>query len=168
MIDDLKKLFAERRLKDEAIYAHVLNEIESGHRRDGLWAKALADSKFNENETKSRYIKLRVQSIKDELDLAQIEESKKSLAENEAKETGDSQRTLDQSYRDARNTYAARKTDSEKVAYTEISPGHAHTEREYSCNNCDYHGQLLLRKTGLLGLKSTMICPKCGNRGVVS
>jgi hypothetical protein len=44
MLDDLKRLLVERRLKDEATYAPVLNEIEGGYRRDGLWEKALADS----------------------------------------------------------------------------------------------------------------------------
>ena len=156
MLDDLKRMLAEHRLKEEAIYAHVINEIESGYRRDGLWARALAESKFDERETKSRYIKLRVQSIKDELNLAQIAESR---TEPEVAVPTKSERTAsvgDGSYRDARSTYSVRST------YSEIPSGGIHTEKTYSCNNCDYHGQLMLKKAGLLGVKSIMICPKCG------
>lgn len=57
---------AEERLLEEKLYALVLQEIESGIRRDGLWAKALSDCNFDEQMTKALYIKLRVQSIKDE------------------------------------------------------------------------------------------------------
>lgn len=140
MLDDLKKLFAENRLKDEAIYAHVLAEMESGYRRDGLWAKALADAKFDEKDAKSRYIKLRVQSVKDEITLLQIEESRsKSLVNG-----------------------------SPKSLPSGVPPGSSHTDRKYSCNNCEYFGHLVIRKTGLLGGADTFVCPKCGNRGSVS
>lgn len=69
-IDTLRKLFISSRRQDEEIYAHVLKEIESGMRRDGLWAKALANSADNSEKAKSLYIKYRAQSIKDEFKLA--------------------------------------------------------------------------------------------------
>lgn len=59
------------RLVEEKIYEQVLREIESGLRRDGLWAKALQESRGNEQEAKALYIKFRVQSIKDEAEIAQ-------------------------------------------------------------------------------------------------
>ena len=132
MLDDFKKMLAERRLKDEAIYAQVLNEIENGYRRDGIWAKAIADSKFNEQEAKSLYIRLRVQSIKDELDLARID---------------------------------AQPSTSMVPLGGGVPQGGRHTPKRYSCNNCEYYGQLLLQKTGFFGLRSKMTCPKCGNTG---
>jgi len=59
------------RLVEEKIYGQVLREIESGFRRDGLWAKALQKSRGNEQETKAFYIEYRVQSIKDESEIAE-------------------------------------------------------------------------------------------------
>ena len=59
------------RLVEEKIYEQVLMEIESGIRRDGLWAKALQESRGDTQEAQGYYIKFRVQSIKDETELAQ-------------------------------------------------------------------------------------------------
>jgi hypothetical protein len=58
------------RLLDENIYAQVLSEIENGQRRDGLWAKALANSDGSNEKAKSIYIKYRADSIRDEIALA--------------------------------------------------------------------------------------------------
>lgn len=66
-----KKTAIVNRLVEEKIYEQVLREIESGLRRDGLWAKALQESRGNEQEAKALYIKFRVQSIKDEAEIAQ-------------------------------------------------------------------------------------------------
>jgi len=57
---------AEQRLKEEMLYQTALREIESGIRRDGLWAKAMADSKGVDSLAKSLYLKYRVQSMLDE------------------------------------------------------------------------------------------------------
>ena len=66
-IDDLFKSNAESRLSEEIIYAEVLREIEAGVRRDGLWARAIANANGNDGAARSEYIKLRVQSLKDEI-----------------------------------------------------------------------------------------------------
>jgi hypothetical protein len=58
------------RRSEEALYAQVMGEIRSGVRRDGLWAKALVTASGNETEATAVYIKLRVQAIKDEAELA--------------------------------------------------------------------------------------------------
>jgi len=63
----------EEKFSEEALYAAVLKEMESGIRKDGLWAKALAKSEFNHDKAKALYIELRVQSVKDENDFLQKE-----------------------------------------------------------------------------------------------
>ena len=75
------------RLVEEKIYEQVLREIESGLRRDGLWAKALQKGRGNEQEAKALYIEYRVQSIKDESEIAKVlsEESKERQAISDAK-----------------------------------------------------------------------------------
>lgn len=54
------------RKEDEALHAHVLREIESGFRRDGLWSKALANAGGNEERATAGYIRLAVQDLRDQ------------------------------------------------------------------------------------------------------
>jgi maltodextrin utilization protein YvdJ len=51
---------------EEAFYQRVLEEVESGQMRKGIYAKALADSSGNLGKANSLYIKYRVQSLMDE------------------------------------------------------------------------------------------------------
>lgn len=78
LLDDIKAQGASARITEEALYAEVLREIEQGIRRDGLWAKALAQSKMKDDEARARYIELRVQSLRDEISL--IEKSASDIA----------------------------------------------------------------------------------------
>jgi len=64
----LENTFSESRLEEELIYKHILMEMESGIIREGLYAKALANSPGDEDKAKSLYMKYRVRSIKDALD----------------------------------------------------------------------------------------------------
>jgi hypothetical protein len=69
IFDDIKTKGATYRLTEEELYGEALREIESGQRRDGIWAKALAESDMDHGKAGARYIKLRVQSLKDEVTL---------------------------------------------------------------------------------------------------
>jgi hypothetical protein len=60
------------RLVEEKLYAQVLREFESGVRRDGLWAKAFQNSQGDEQKANALYIGYRVQSIKDEAEIADM------------------------------------------------------------------------------------------------
>ena len=77
MFDKFKRSSAAARLLEEQLYERVVVELSQGQRRDGLWAKALADSDGSEEKAKSLYIRYRVQSIKDESEIA------KEVAEQE-------------------------------------------------------------------------------------
>jgi hypothetical protein len=74
----LKTEAIRSRIAEEELYALVLREIESGVRRDGLWAKALANADGNEEKAKGLYIEYRAQSLLDEIDIA------KHLSERQA------------------------------------------------------------------------------------
>ena len=52
--------------EEEALYKQVLDEVESGVMRKGIYAKALADGLGDESKAQSLYIKYRVQSLLDE------------------------------------------------------------------------------------------------------
>ena len=58
------------RLAEEQLYEIVALEIKNNELRDGLWAKALAKAKGDHEQAKGIYIELRVQSLKDELVVA--------------------------------------------------------------------------------------------------
>ena len=73
ILDDVRLKGAAYRVSEEALYAEALREMESGLRRDGIWAKALADSNMDREIAAARYIKLRVKSLKDEVVLAIVE-----------------------------------------------------------------------------------------------
>jgi hypothetical protein len=53
-------------IEEEALYKQVLDEVESGVMRKGIYAKALADGLGDEGKAQSLYIKYRVQSLMDE------------------------------------------------------------------------------------------------------
>jgi hypothetical protein len=67
LYDDIKAKGAAYRLTEEALYAEALREIESGQRRDGIWAKAMAESDMDAGKAGAKYIKMRVQALKDEI-----------------------------------------------------------------------------------------------------
>jgi hypothetical protein len=60
------------RLVEEKLYELVHRELESGERRDGLWAKAFQNSQGDEQKTNALYIGYRVQSIKDEAEITDL------------------------------------------------------------------------------------------------
>jgi len=73
IFDDIRAKGAAYRLTEESLYAEALREIESGQRRDGIWAKAMAESNMDQGKAGAKYIKLRVQSLKDEVALVLAE-----------------------------------------------------------------------------------------------
>ena len=67
MFNSLKLNSAKERLLEEKLFEQVALEIQQGHKRSGLWAKAISLSKGHEELAKAKYIELRVQSLKDEI-----------------------------------------------------------------------------------------------------
>ncbi len=72
LLDKLKRkietTLSESRLEEELLYKHVLEEMDAGIIRDGLFAKALANSSGDEDKARSLYMKYRVRSVQDSLD----------------------------------------------------------------------------------------------------
>jgi hypothetical protein len=64
--DRVKNASVDARRKDEEYHARAMHEIQSGHRRDGLWAKAVTSSAGDEVAAKLAYFKLLVQAIRDD------------------------------------------------------------------------------------------------------
>ena len=62
---------ARSKLQEEELWAAAAEEVASGVIRPGLWAQALAESSGDEGAAKSRYLKLRFETMKDEAALAE-------------------------------------------------------------------------------------------------
>jgi len=77
---------AAYRLMEEKLYEQVYEELASGSKRGGLWAKSLATNQGDETKAKATYIELRVQSILDEIEVTDELERRKILEEEEIKE----------------------------------------------------------------------------------
>ena len=88
MFEKFKTNQAISRLTEEKIYEQVAEEIQNGIRRNGLWAKAIAEAELNDEKAKAIYIKLRVQSVIDELNLSNSVENELKEYENKKTSTG--------------------------------------------------------------------------------
>ena len=75
---------AAKRLMEEQLYEVVADEIKNRQIREGLMAKALAETAGNMEQAQALYIQYRVQSIIDESNLAKAEAEAKAEAQAEA------------------------------------------------------------------------------------
>ncbi len=64
----------EKRILEEKLYEQVAIELKDGFKRDGAYARALADAEGSEEKAKGLYIKYAVQSLMDELSLQSLQE----------------------------------------------------------------------------------------------
>lgn len=69
LFEKFRRKSAAARLQEEQLYEQVIQELSMGEKRAGLWAKALADCDGSEQKANSLYIRYRVQSIKDEIEI---------------------------------------------------------------------------------------------------
>ena len=94
LFDKLKLTGALERLEDQQFYDMVASELARGERSDGLWLKALSESNGDDHKAKAKYIKFRVQSLKDEIELSTFqkhqeeeqERARQQAKKNEAKQ----------------------------------------------------------------------------------
>ena len=127
MFEKFKTNQAISRLTEEKIYEQVADEIQNGIRRNGLWAKAIAEAELNDEKAKAIYIKLRVQSIIDEINLSNTVENERK--EFQIKKTSTDRKTI---------------TNKGEIDYSKDSIGT--TERELTCLNCNRLGKMLIKK----------------------
>ena len=64
-----KAKLAASKLAEEQLYAHAAEEVSSGQIRQGLWAKAIAETGGDDAAAKARYLKLRVEIMKAEAEV---------------------------------------------------------------------------------------------------
>ena len=72
IFDKVKKETINSRLYEEKLYEAALEEFENNDIRKGLYAKALSKADGDKEKANGIYLRLRVQSIRDEIDSEQI------------------------------------------------------------------------------------------------
>ena len=72
LFNKYKQQSALNRLQEEHLFAFVLEELEKGEAKPGLYAQALVTAEGDEKKAGAAYIKLRVQSLKDEYTIEQL------------------------------------------------------------------------------------------------
>lgn len=100
IVDEIRLRGVSSRVSEEMLYAEALREVEDGLRRDGLWAKALSQSNMRQDDAMAFYLKLRVQSLRDEIQLA-MEELQRTTrrARDHANQSLSQQRSIEHSLR---------------------------------------------------------------------
>jgi len=73
LFDKVKKTTIESRRYEEKLYEVALEEVEAGEVRKGLYAKAIAKADGDKEKADGIYLKLRVQSIMDDIESDQID-----------------------------------------------------------------------------------------------
>jgi hypothetical protein len=79
ILDKIRDTAIKIKRDDEQLYARALHEVESGVRRDGLFAKAIADAGTKGAE--AQYLKLLVQKFRDERHVANRENETRNRLE---------------------------------------------------------------------------------------
>tara|TARA_A100001015_G_scaffold189164_1_gene210687 strand:+ start:103 stop:462 length:360 start_codon:yes stop_codon:yes gene_type:complete len=88
IFEDIIGKSADDRLAEEMLYAEAMREIEQGLRRDGLWGKALVEGGGDEKKARGCYLKLRVQALKDELEVERKKNIKENVEKNRSRNQG--------------------------------------------------------------------------------
>ena len=73
LFDKVKKTTIESRRYEEKLYEVALEEVVAGEVRKGLYAKAVAKADGDKEKADGIYLKLRVQSIMDDIESEQID-----------------------------------------------------------------------------------------------
>ena len=73
-LNTIQASFSSTRLEENQLYEAAFIEFEKGEIDKGIWARSLADADGDQDVAKARYLKLRVQKIRDEAKIVQKEQ----------------------------------------------------------------------------------------------
>ena len=67
------------RQQETKLYELVMNEITSNKRQKGIWGQAIVKANGDEKKAEAEYIRLRVESLKDELEIEKQNENEQVI-----------------------------------------------------------------------------------------
>ena len=130
-VNEVKLSNATSRLIEEQYYEAVVDELQQGIKRSGLWAKALAKSNGDEGKAKALYISYRVQSIKDEMKLSDAMREQEIKAEKLRKQAKIERRKQVEAERAIKEEEAKKKQEIKEQIEIDSSISNLH-ERGYT------------------------------------
>ena len=77
------KLSIFQRKHETYLYELVMEEIANNERQKGIWGQAIVKSNGDEKKAEAEYIKLRVEALKDEIEIQKQEETEKQILNEE-------------------------------------------------------------------------------------
>ena len=77
------KLSIFQRQHETKLFEFVMDEIANNKRQKGLWGQAIVKSNGDEKKAEAEYIKLRVESLKDELEVIKQNEHEEAVIKEE-------------------------------------------------------------------------------------
>ena len=77
------KLSIFQRQQETKLFEFVMDEIANNNRQKGLWGQAIVKSNGDEKKAEAEYIKLRVESLKDELEIQKQNEDEQAILKAE-------------------------------------------------------------------------------------
>jgi hypothetical protein len=77
------KLSIFQRQQETKLFEFVMDEIANNNRQKGLWGQAIVKSNGDEKKAEAEYIKLRVESLKDELEIQKQNEDEQAILQAE-------------------------------------------------------------------------------------
>ena len=86
------KLSIFQRQHETKLFEFVMDEIANNKRQKGLWGQAIVKSNGDEKKAEAEYIKLRVESLKDELEIQKQEETEKAILKEELKKLSEEEK----------------------------------------------------------------------------
>ena len=88
LFSSAKARLAASKLAEEQLYAQAAEEVASGQIRQGLWAKAIAETGGDEAAAKAKYLKLRVEIMKAEVEVVEFA-AKEAARDSERQAAGE-------------------------------------------------------------------------------
>ena len=76
---DMLSIF--QRKHETYLFQLVMDEIANNGRKKGIWGQAIVKSNGDEKKAEAEYIKLRVETLKDELEIQKQEETDRQIIE---------------------------------------------------------------------------------------
>ena len=86
------KLSILQRKQETFLYELVMEEIANNECQKGIWGQAIVKSNGDEKKAEAEYIKLRVESLKDELEFQKQEKIEKATLQAEIERTAEEEK----------------------------------------------------------------------------
>jgi hypothetical protein len=153
--------------EDKILFGQVADELKNAILDEALYAKAFSEAEGDINSAKARYIKLRVNELREicEQELKSQHEAAKEKQRREAQEI--QQREEEARVREAVEHSAARQRERDAIIIEKVTRSAARDKRFSKCPNCNFVGVMkysFFPPKGHVFGASAVKCSECNHR----